>query len=63
MLGSFGLLTSILIADPAPSSLNTAYPVMGQPPSYIGSDHPMVIVIRVELILQGAGIPIGAVQE
>jgi hypothetical protein len=57
--GSLTLFTSVITDDPKPSSRNTAYPVIGQPPSSIGSYHPRVIDREVEAILNGALTKVG----
>lgn len=51
---SFAEFTSVVISLPAPSSLKTAYPVIGQPPSSSGSSQAIVIELEVEVFFQGA---------
>jgi hypothetical protein len=48
-LGSLAMLTSMLATSVTPSSLNTAYPVNGHPPSLSGAYHDTVIEVEVEL--------------
>jgi hypothetical protein len=48
MSGSLFVLTSIVGVPVIPSSLKTAYPVIGQPPLFFGSSQLKVIVVLVE---------------
>jgi hypothetical protein len=48
-LGSLAMLTSMFATSVTPSSLNTAYPVIGHPPSFRGAYHEIVIEVEVEL--------------
>ena len=52
--GSFTKFTSVNTVLTTPSSINTAYPVTGQPPSFYGPVHVIVISVLVEVTLVGA---------
>lgn len=48
--GSFAKFISATILPPAPSSLYTAYPRIGQPPSLVGGFQPILMDVEVEVI-------------
>ncbi len=59
---SDGALASTVIDVLVPSFLKTAYDVIGQPPSLIGSTHDSIIEVVVESSRVGAVIRYGAMQ-
>lgn len=61
--GSLVKFTSLVIAPELPSSMKTAYPVIGHPPSSSGSFQPTVMEDVVEVILKGALKLLGSLQE
>lgn len=62
-LTSFAEFTSVVIGPPLPSSLNIAYPVMGQPPSFSGISQLIVIWVTELDTREGLDTPWGETQD
>ncbi len=63
MFESRAEFTSTFIVPASPSSLQTANPVMGQPPFQAGACQARVKEVQVDVTRVGFGIPEGDTQE